>query len=183
MGVLIAIIVIVVVLAIIYIVLRNGIIEKANRIENAWQTIDTQLQRRNDLIPNLVETVKGYAAHESQTLQAVTDARVAVANAATPEAKMQASNTLTDALNHLFAVAESYPDLKASANFQQLQSDLTDTENRVSYARQSYNDCVLNYNNAIETFPGSLVAGASHFERKQGFEAADSARQVPEVKF
>ena len=96
---------------------------------------------------------------------------------------MQAGNALTDSLSHLFAVAEGYPELKANANFQQLQSDLTDTENKISYARQSYNDCVLNYNNAIETFPGSAVASLGHFERKQGFEAASTAREAPQVKF
>ena len=183
MVALIVVIAIVVVLLLAYISLRNGIVRASNRCENAWQTIDTQLQRRNDLIPNLVETVKGYAAHESGTLEAVTSARAAGQSAKSPEAKMQAGNALTDSLSHLFAVAEGYPELKANANFQQLQSDLTDTENKISYARQSYNDCVLNYNNAIETFPGSAVASLGHFERKQGFEAASTAREAPQVKF
>lgn len=179
----IAVVAIVVVLAVAYIALRNGIIVKRNRCDNAWQTIDTQLQRRNDLIPNLVETVKGYAGHESDTLMAVTNARAAVSAAATPEAKMAASNQLSQTLGHLFAVAEAYPDLKASANFQQLQADLTDTEDKISYARMSYNDCVMAYNNAIQTFPGSLVAGSS-FQPRQGFEVLDgAARQAPKVSF
>lgn len=177
------VIAIVVVLAIWFITLRNGIIEKDNRCDNALQTIDTQLQRRFDLIPNLVETVKGYAKHESETLAAVTAARSACANASNTEERLAADTQLTRALRQLFAVAESYPDLKANANFQQLQSELTDTENRVSYARQSYNDCVLSYNNAIETFPGNVVAG-SKFQKREGFTVEDeAARKAPSVKF
>ncbi len=159
----------------------NGIVRASNKCDNAWQTIEAQLQRRNDLIPNLVETVKGYAAHESETLQNVTNARTAVATATTPEEKMQASARLTGAVNSLFAVAESYPDLKASANFQQLQSDLADTENRISYARMSYNDCVMMYNDAIQTFPGSLVAGGR--TPRQGFAADEASREAPKVQF
>lgn len=183
MVALIIILVIVVVLVVWFVSIYNGIVTKDNRCDNAWQTIDAQLQRRNDLIPNLVETVKGYAAHESGVLQAVTEARAGVVNATTPEDKMQASNILTSTLKSLFAVAEAYPDLKANTNFQQLQTDLTDTENRISYARMSYNDCVLEYNNAIETFPGNIVAG-SKFKTRAGFEVTDeSARSVPKVKF
>lgn len=183
MVALIVVIAIVVILVIAYISIRNGIIRKDNRCDNAWQTIDTQLQRRNDLIPNLVETVKGYAAHESKTLEAVTQARSMIQTAGTPEEKMEASNVLSGTLRSLFAVAESYPDLKADANFRQLQTDLTDTENKISYARQSFNDCVLDYNNAIETFPGSFVAG-SRFKPRAGFEVLDaSARQAPKVQF
>lgn len=177
------IIAIVVVLVIAYISIRNGIVRKDNKCDNAWQNIDAQLQRRNDLVPNLVETVRGYAKHESETLSAVTGARTAVAQAKTPEDKMEASGTLSRALGHLFAVAEAYPDLKANSNFQQLQSELSDTENKISYARMSYNDVVLDYNNAIETFPGNLIAG-SRFKERQGFEVADAAaRQAPKVSF
>ena len=181
------VVIIIVVLAIIcglaYVSINNGIIEKENRCDNAWETIETQLQRRNDLIPNLVEVVKGYATHESETLEAVTNARAAVAGAATPEAAMAASGQLTQALGHLFAVAEAYPELKANSNFAQLQADLTDTENKISYARMSYNDCVLEYNNAITTFPGNLVAG-SKFRTRQGFVVEDAAaRQAPTVSF
>ena len=184
---LIIVVIVLVVLAALLVSLYNGIVTKDNRCDNAWQTIDAQLQRRNDLIPNLVETVKGYAAHESGTLQAVTEARAAVANAGTPEEKMEASNQLSRTLKTLFAVAEAYPDLKANTNFQQLQEELGQTEDKISYARMSFNDCVLEYNNAIETFPGSLVAslfGGGKFKTRAGFEVADAAaRQAPQVKF
>lgn len=179
----IALVVIVALLGIAYVNINNGIVTKNNRCDNAWQTIDAQLQRRNDLIPNLVETVKGYASHESETLKAVTEARAAVAGAATPEAKMAASDELSGALSRLLVSVEAYPDLKASANFQQLQADLTDTENKISYARMSFNDCVLEYNNAIETFPGNLVAG-SRFQKRQGFVVTnESVREAPTVQF
>ena len=161
----------------------NNMVTLRNRIDNAWQNIDTQLQRRGDLIPNLVETVKGYAAHEKETLAAVVSARNTMVAATTPEEKMAADGMLTGALRQLFAVSESYPDLKANANFSQLQATLEDTENKVSYARQSYNDCVLKYNNAIQTFPGNIFAGIFQFKERQGFEAAEAARQVPNVKF
>ena len=179
----IVILVILVVLGIGYVSIRNGIIEKENRIDNAWETIEVQLQRRNDLIPNLVETVKGYASHESSTLEAVVAARANMSSAKTPEARMEAANGLTSALSRLFAVAESYPELKANVNFQQLQSDLTDTENKISYARMSFNDCVLAYNNAIKTFPGNIVAG-SKFQPRHGFEVAnDDIRESPKIQF
>ena len=155
----------------------NNMVTKRNRIDNAWQNIDTQLQRRNDLIPNLVETVKGYAKHEQETLSAVISARNTAVKATTPEAKMEADNVLTGALRQLFAVAEAY------TNFTQLQASLEDTENKISYARQSYNDCVLSYNNAIQTFPAVIFAGIFQFKERQGFEAAEAARQAPTVKF
>jgi len=181
--VLIVVAIIVILLVITYIATYNGIVRKDNRCDNAWQTIDAQLQRRNDLIPNLVETVKGYTNHEAQTLEQITRARASVSGAVTPEAKMAASGELSGALSRLLVAVEAYPDLKASANFQQLQTDLTDTENKISYARMSYNDCVLDYNNAITTFPGNIVAGAK-FRKRQGFEVADeSVRQTPQVKF
>ena len=154
----------------------NNLVTLRNRVDNAWQNIDTQLQRRNDLVPNLVETVKGYAAHEKETLDAVTEARA-------PEEKMAADNVLTGALRQLLMVAEAYPDLKANANFTQLQTSLEDTENKISYARQSYNDCVLNYNNGIQTFPGNIFAGVFQFKPRTGFEAAEATREVPQVKF
>ena len=153
----------------------NNMVTLRNRIDNAWQNIDTQLQRRNDLIPNLVETVKGYAAHEKEALGAV--------SASSPDDKIAADNVLSGALRQLFAVAEAYPDLKANANFAQLQSSLEDTENKISYARQSYNDCVLNYNNAIQTFPGNIFAGVFQFKERSGFEATEAAREAPKVKF
>ena len=176
---------IVVVIAIICAIagIYNNMVTLRNRIDNAWQNIDTQLQRRNNLIPNLVETVKGYAAHEKEALAAVTNARNNAVAATTPEDKMAADGMLTGALRQLFAVAEAYPDLKANTNFIQLQTSLEDTENKVSYARQSYNDCVLNYNNAIQTFPGVIFAGIFQFKERSGFEAEEAARAVPEVKF
>ncbi len=180
---LIVIAVIVAILVVTYITIYNGIVKKDNRCDNAWQTIDAQLQRRNDLIPNLVETVKGYAKHESETLSQVTNARAAVAGAATPEAKMAASADLSNALSRLLVTVEAYPELKANTNFQQLQTDLTDTENKISYARMSYNDCVLEYNNAITTFPGNIIAGAK-FRKREGFEVtSESVREAPQVKF
>lgn len=161
----------------------NNLVTLRNRVDNAWQNIDTQLQRRSDMIPNLVETVKGYAAHEKETLAAVVSARNAAASATTPDEKMAADNALSGALRQLFAVAEAYPDLKANTNFMQLQASLEETENKISYARQSYNDCVLNYNNGIQTFPGNIFAGIFQFKPRTGFEAAEAAREVPQVKF
>lgn len=181
--VLIVVAVIVILLVAVYIITYNGIVRKDNRCDNAWQTIDAQLQRRNDLIPNLVETVKGYTRHEAETLEQITKARTSVSRASSPEAKMAASADLSGALSRLLVSVEAYPELKASANFRQLQTDLTDTENKISYARMSYNDCVLAYNNAITTFPGSIIAGAK-FRKRQGFEVAnESVRQTPQVKF
>ena len=161
----------------------NNLVTLRNRIDNAWQNIDTQLQRRCDLIANLVETVKGYTKHEKETLEAVISARNATVSADSPDKKMEANNALSGALRQLFAVAESYPDLKANTNFAHLQATLEDTENKVSYARQSYNDCVLNYNNAIQTFPGVIFAGIFQFKPRTGFEASNESRQAPKVQF
>lgn len=166
-----------------YISIYNGIVKKDNRCENAWQTIDVQLQRRNDLIPNLIATVKGYAKHESETLRDVISARASITSAPTPEAKMVASADLSNALSRLLVSVEAYPELKANDNFRQLQSELADTENKISYARMSYNDCVLEYNNAITTFPGNIIAGAK-FRKREGFEVtSESVREAPQVKF
>ena len=161
----------------------NSMVGVQEQATTALANVQSTYQRRADLIPNLVETVKGYMTHERETLEAVTNARAAVAGASTPEAAMAASGQLSQALGHLFAVAEAYPELKANSNFAQLQADLTDTENKISYARMSFNDCVLEYNNAIETFPGNIVAG-SKFRTRQGFVVTDeAARQAPSVKF
>ena len=161
----------------------NSLVTMNEDVNGKWSQVENQLQRRNDLIPNLVETVKGYAKHEQETLSAVISARNTAVKATTPEAKMEADNVLTGALRQLFAVAEAYPDLKANTNFTQLQASLEDTENKISYARQSYNDCVLSYNNAIQTFPAVIFAGIFQFKERQGFEAAEAARQAPTVKF
>ena len=178
------IIAVIVVIVVAFVSINNTIVRADNRCDNALQTLDAQLQRRFDLIPNLVETVKGYASHERETLEAVMAARNLGATASTPEDRMAANAQLTGVLGRLFAVAENYPTLKADANFRQLQSELSDTENRISYARQSFNDCVLTYNNAIETFPGNIVAGLTGHKTREGFVVEDaSIREAPQVKF
>lgn len=181
--VLIVLLVVIVVLVIAVIALYNNLIQLHNRVDNAWAQVDVQLQRRLDLIPNLVETVKGYAGHENDTFRQVTQARSAVADAGSPLARIQADSMLTNALKSLFAVAEAYPDLKANANFQQLQTELAATEDKISYMRQSYNDVVMLYNNAIQTFPGMLVAGLFRFDKRESFDAQVSAEEVPKVSF
>lgn len=181
--VLIVVLVIVVVLVVALIALYNNLVNLRNMVDNAWAQIDVQLQRRLDLIPNLVETVKGYASHERGTLDEVTQARSAVMNATTPEGKMEADNMLTGALKSLFAVAEAYPDLKANVNFQQLQAELSNTEDKISYMRQSFNDTVMKYNTAIQTFPAVLIAGAMGFTKRESFDAATGAETAPKVQF
>jgi len=154
-----------------------------NRTQNAWSQVDVQLRRRYDLIPNLVETVKGYASHERATFEEVTAARTAAQAAQTPEAKGQAENMLTQALGRLFAVAEAYPQLRATENFQQLQAQLTDIEGDIAIARQVYNDTVLTYMNAIQQVPTNIVAGMFNFGPKQYFEVEEPAREPVQVKF
>ncbi|WP_407374878.1 LemA family protein [Methanobrevibacter sp.] len=166
-----------------FIHLYNNLVNLRNRVKNSYSQIEVQLKRRNDLIPNLVETVKGYAAHEKEVFEEVTKARSNVINANGVEETSAADNQLTGALKSLFAVAENYPELKANSNFQQLQSDLTETEDKISYARQFYNDVVLKYNNACEQFPSSWFAKRFNFETAAFFEAPESDREVPEVKF
>ena len=180
---LIIILVIVVVLVVAVIGLYNNLIKLRNMVDNAWAQIDVQLQRRLDLIPNLVETVKGYAAHESGTLEELTKARTAGMNAGTPEGKMEADGILTGALKNLFAVAEAYPDLKANTNFQQLQAELSNTEDKISYMRQSFNDTVMKYNTAIQTFPAVLIAGMMGFKQRDSFDATAGAEVAPKVQF
>lgn len=180
---LIIILVIVIVLVVAVIGLYNNLIKLRNMVDNAWAQIDVQLQRRLDLIPNLVETVKGYAAHESGTLEEVTKARTAVMNAGTPADKMEADGFLTGALKNLFAVAEAYPDLKANTNFQQLQAELSNTEDKISYMRQSFNDTVMKYNTAIQTFPAVLIAGMMGFKQRDSFDATAGAEVAPKVQF
>ncbi|MBI4898019.1 MAG: LemA family protein [Actinobacteria bacterium] len=173
------------VLLILYVILTyNGLIRLRNRTEEAYSDIETQLKRRHDLIPNLVETVKGYAAHERQTFEAVTAARTAAVGAQGPEAQGQAENMLTQALGKLFAVAEAYPDLKANQNFLQLQNELTDTEDKVQASRRFYNMNVRDLNIKIEQFPSNIVAGMAHVEKREFFEIEDPAdREVPQVSF
>jgi LemA protein len=181
---LIVIIAILVLLALYAIFAYNGLIRRRNQIENAWSQIDVQLKRRLDLIPNLVETVKGYAAHERETLDNVIRARnAAMAAPDTPNAQAAANNQITGALRQLFALGEAYPDLKANQNFLALQEELTATEGRVAYARQFYNDSVLDYNNKLQQFPTMIFARMLKFERREYFEADEAARTVPTVQF
>lgn len=165
----------------------NGLVNRKVRTENAWAQIDVQLKRRYDLIPNLVETVKGYAAHERQTLENVIQARNMAVSAKTVAEHAQAENVLTGALKSLFAVAEAYPDLKANVNFRALQEELTATENRISFARQHYNDSAAQYNAALQRFPGNVVAGMFGFQPADYFELeageAEAVRRAPQVKF
>jgi LemA protein len=161
----------------------NGLVRTRNRIDNAWSQIDVQLRRRYDLIPNLVETVKGYAAHEREVLEAVTQARANAINAQGPAQQGQAENVLSGALKSLFAVSEAYPDLKANQNFLSLQEELTTTEDRVAYARQFYNDSVLNYNNKIQSLPSNILAGMFNFEKREYFEAEPEATGPVKVQF
>src|SRR4051795_5071984 len=153
----------------------NSLVKKRNQVDNAWSQIDVQLKRRHDLIPNLVETVKGYAAHERGTFEAVTQARANAINAQTPADQAQAENVLSGALKSLFAVAEAYPDLKANQNFLNLQEELTASEDRVAYARQYYNDSVLKYNNKIQTIPSNVIAGMFNFQEREYFEGEEEA--------
>lgn len=175
---------VVVLLVVFVVVLYNGLVRSRNQVDNAWSQVDVQLKRRLDLIPNLVETVKGYASHEKSTFEAVINARSAAMTAApTPGAQGQADNVLTGALRQLFALSEAYPDLKANQNFLAMQEELTSTESRVAYARQFYNDSVLGYHNKLDTFPTVLVAKMGNFPRREFFEAEDAARTAPSVKF
>jgi LemA protein len=161
----------------------NGLVRKRNAVDNAWAQVDVQLKRRHDLVPNLVETVRGYAGHESQTLAAVTTARAQALSAQTPAAQAAAEDALSGALKSLFAVTESYPDLKASQNFAALQEELATTENRIAYSRQYYNDAVLTYNNAIQTVPANLVAGMGGFAAQEYFQTPDEERGPVQVRF
>jgi len=178
---------ILVVLLLGYLVLTyNGLVRLRNRIDNAFSQIDVQAKRRHDLIPNLVETVKGYAAHERGTFEAVTQARanaIDAGNTGDTHQQAQAENMLSGALKSLFAVAEAYPDLKANQNFLQLQEELTSTEDRIAYARQFYNDTVLAYNTKIQSFPPNILAGTFNFTEREFFDAPEGETAVPTVDF
>lgn len=162
---------------------NNNLVTMETKVDAAMANIDTNLQRRADLIPNLVNTVKGYAAHEQEALDSVTSARAQLAGASTVEEKAEADSALTAALNNLLVIVENYPDLKASANFTQLSDELAGTENRIATARRDYNAAVESYNTAIRKFPGSLVAGLFGFEKRDFFEASANAQDVPSVQF
>jgi LemA protein len=174
---------VVVLLVVAAVFLYNRLVTLRNRVENAWSQVDVQLRRRYDLIPNLVETVKGYAAHERETFEAVTEARARAQAAQGPADQSAAEGILGQALGRLFAVAEAYPELQADENFRQLQDELAQTENRIAVSRQVYNDTVLTYNTAIQTVPGLLVAGPFGFGKKEFFELEGEAREAPRVAF
>ncbi|QNN23395.1 LemA family protein [Planctomycetales bacterium ZRK34] len=162
----------------------NGLVAKRVQCENAWSQIDVQLKRRHDLIPNLVETVKGYAKHERETLDAVIQARSQAVSATGVEDQAQAEGLLTAALGKLFALSEAYPDLKANTNFIQLQEELTSTENKIGFARQHYNDTVSRYNTAVQSFPANIIAGMFSFKEREFFEIEDpKEKEVPQVSF
>ena len=186
MVAIIVIVVIIVLAVLFFVVMYNGLVKRRNRVDQAWSQIAVQLERRHDLIPNLVETVKGYASHERGTLEAVVQARnnaVQAQQQAGPEQQAQAENVLTGALRQLFALSEAYPDLKANQNFLSLQEELTSSEDRISYARQFYNDSVQTFNTAIQTFPRNLIAGMFNFQPRQFFQAEQGAEEVPRVQF
>lgn len=161
----------------------NGLVQRRIRVKEAWAGIDVQLKRRSSLIPNLVETVKGYAAHEKQIFENVAAARAGLMNAQGPAAAAQADNMLTQALGRLFAVAEAYPDLKANTNFLELQRELTDTEDKIAYSRQFYNSNVSDYNQKIAVFPNVLIAGMFGFHAEEFYEAEAAAREDVHVSF
>lgn len=161
----------------------NKLVNARNKVDNQFSQIDVQLKRRSDLIPNLVETVKGYASHEQETLNQVIEARNKFQSAQTPEDEMKANNELSNIMNRIFALAESYPDLKANTNFQQLQGELGDTENKIASARQFYNDTVLTYNNKVEMIPSNIVASLFKFKKEAFFEAVGAERENVQVNF
>jgi LemA protein len=170
-------------LVVLVVLLYNRLVTLRNRVDNAWAQVDVQLKRRYDLIPNLVETVKGYAAHERETFEAVTNARTRAQAAQGPAEQGAAEGILSQALGRLFAVAEAYPELQADENFRQLQDELAQTENRIAVSRQVYNDTVLTFNTAIQTVPGLLIAGPFGFVKRDFFEVEEAAREAPRVAF
>ena len=183
MWVAIIIVAIIVVLLLVLVAMFNKLVRLRNRAENAWAQVDVQLRKRYDLIPNLVETVKGYASHERETFEAVTAARTAAQQAQGVQQQAQAENMLTAALGRLFAVAEAYPQLRATENFQQLQAQLSDVESNIAVARQVYNDTVLSYDNALQTVPTNIIAGIFNFNPREYFQTEEATREAPRVDF
>ena len=178
------IILIIIVLLVLYVISTyNGLIQARNKVKDQFSQIDVQLKRRFDLIPNLVETVKGYAKHESETLEKVIQARNNYANAKTEAEKVEASNEMSRGVMNIMALAESYPELKANTNFMDLQNQLKEVEDKIGYARQFYNDTVLMYNNKVEMFPGNLIASMFNFKKEVFFEANEKERENVQVKF
>ena len=179
------IIIVILVLLVLYVIgAYNGLVMARNKVKDQWAQIDVQLKKRVDLIPNLVETVKGYAKHEKDTLEAVINARNAFASANTQAEEIEANNQITSALNKLFALSEAYPELKANQNFLSLQSDLKEVEEKISYARQFYNDTVLSYNNKVEMFPTNIIANIFGFKQNEFLKLDnESERKAPKVSF
>ena len=182
MGWIILIVVLVVIIAWV-ISTYNSLVQLRNKVRNAFAQVDTQLQRRFDLIPNLVETVKGYAGHEKEVLENITASRSGYMNATSNEQTMEMNNQLTSTLKTLFAVSENYPELKANENFLKLQDDLSETEDKVAYARQFYNDAAAIYNNKREMFPSNIIAGIFGFKAEAFFDAVAEANVAPKVQF
>ena len=181
--VVVVIVALIVILLLVLVGMFNKLVRLRNRAQNAWAQVDVQLRRRYDLIPNLVETVKGYAAHERETFESVTAARTAAQQAQGVAQQAQAENMLTAALGKLFAVAEAYPQLRATENFQQLQAQLSDVEQNIAVSRQVYNDTVLSYDNALQTVPTNIIAGMFHFNPREYFQTEDATRAAPQVSF
>ncbi|AXV40043.1 LemA family protein [Methanobacterium sp. BAmetb5] len=177
------ILVILILIVVVFVYLYNSLVKLRNRVKNAWSQIDVQLNRRADLIPNLVETVKGYAKYEKTVFENVTAARAGLMNAKTVQETAEANNVLTETLKSLFAVAENYPDLKASENFRELQGQLEETENKIAYSRQFYNDTVLMYNNKCQMVPSNIIASLFNFQEEEFFEIEETKREVPKVEF
>ncbi len=174
---------VIVLIAFVMVGMYNRLVRSRNRVREAWSGIDVQLRRRASLIPNLVETVKGYAAHEREVFEEVTRARSALEQAGDTKSAAEANNMLTGALRHLFAVAENYPELKASQNFMELQQELSDIEEKIAFARQFYNTNVLSYNNGIQTFPAALMANMFNFQPAEFFQAEEEGRAEVRVDF
>jgi LemA protein len=181
--VIVVVVAVLVLLLLVLVGMFNRLVRLRNRSENAWAQVDVQLRKRYDLIPNLVETVKGYAAHERETFEQVTQARTAAQQAQGVAQQAQAENVLTAAIGRLFAVAEAYPQLRATENFQQLQAQLTEVEQQIAVSRQVYNDTVLTYDTALETVPTNMVAGLFHFREREYFQTEDATREAPRVQF
>jgi LemA protein len=171
------------VIALWVVAIYNGLIKMKNRVDEAWSDISVQLKRRYDLIPNLINTVKGYATHEKEVFEKVTAARTMAMGAGTPEEKGEAENMLSGALKSLFAVSEAYPDLKANQNFLELQRELTDTEDKIQASRRFYNGNVRDFNIKLQVFPSNLIAGMLNFTKREFFEAAESEKEVVKVEF
>ena len=181
--VIVIVVAIIVVLLLVLVGMFNKLVRLRNRAENAWAQVDVQLRKRYDLIPNLVETVKGYASHERETFEAVTAARTAAQQAQSVQQQAEAENILTQTLGRLFAVAEAYPQLRATENFQLLQGELSDVEQNIAVARQVYNDTVLSYDNALQTVPTNIIAGLFHFNPREYFQTEEATREAPRVSF